>query len=193
MWMKGKNQSRTLTGLGFLDQALQDRLMAKVNPVKVSQRDNRVREGGVRNNVADDLHSPCLLTRGAEKRALASQGLQPIFRFPGLLGVGVVVDQLLQDQPRVGAVADLEERLCLSQQSSRDLVAPTILQDVIKLEDRAVIVLLSEIAFSDQVLRIVGHVGVGIFTLKITELLDGLVILLIVQCPQGQLVFILYL
>src|SRR5712692_4859560 len=174
MRMKCEDQSRTLAGMGFLDQARQNRLMAKVNPVKVAQRDNRVREGGMRNNVADDLHSPCSHTRGAEKRALASQGLQPVFRFSGLLGVGVIVDQLLQDQPRIGAVADLEERLCLSQQSSRDLVAPPILQDVIKLEDRAVVVLLSEITLSDQILRIVGHVRVGILALKVTELLDGL-------------------
>jgi hypothetical protein len=78
-----------------VDRTTQDRLMSEVNPIEVSQRDDRVRKRSVGSNVANDLHGPCSQAPDAEKTVLAPEGLQSISRFLSLLGVWVIVDQLL--------------------------------------------------------------------------------------------------
>ena len=69
--------------------------MSQMYSVKVSQTHKRMRKESVLGDVTNDLHSHCLHALGAEKRALAYQGLQPVPGFSSLFGVWVIVDQLL--------------------------------------------------------------------------------------------------
>jgi len=135
--MEGDCDGRNTCICCAIEEAPEHLLMAEMNAIEVAEGDRAPRPlFAFTTQVADDLHDchplhqrrRCAGAPGQTALTLLSQFLELSLTDFGFFGLGMIADQLLQDEARVDLVAGVGECGRQRQQGARHLVALWILQ-----------------------------------------------------------------